>query len=141
MHSEREDGIMEDYLDDELTVDDEAPKLKPKQFGKDDPRIDIPTEKSVPAHDHLIVAKEPVETHKPEYGKAYEMDRKKAIRGDKESIGLAPKLPPPTQERKEPKPVILPIHRSDFIYGECSSFGSKNRCEGMTCNSDDDCHS
>ena len=86
IHSEREDGILEDYLDDEYS-DDEAPKLKPKQFKE----IDIPTEKAIPAHDHLIVEKEPVKTHMPEYGKAYEMDRKKAIRGDKESVGLAPK--------------------------------------------------
>ena len=63
---------MEDYLngeDDEDSDIDDTPKLKPKQFAKDDPRLKaIPTEKATAAHDHLIVDKEPVEMDKPQYG-------------------------------------------------------------------------
>ena len=82
------DGI-EDYLFDAP----EEPGLKPKKFNKDDPRFNIPTEKSTPAHDHLIVSKDAVEMDTPQYGKAYERDRKESLRGGSESIGLAPMMP------------------------------------------------
>ena len=81
---------------------DEEPGLKPKQFKKDDPRIKIPSGKTTPSHDHLIVSKEPVETPQygqPKYGQAYEHDRKDALHAtERTSAGLAPKLP--TRERK-----------------------------------------
>ena len=69
--------------------------LKPKQPKADDPRLVIPQGKSTAAHDHLIVEKETVPSpeHGPRYGEAYEYDRKEALRGNKESAGLAPKQP------------------------------------------------
>lgn len=71
----------------------QSANLKPKQPQADDPRLKIPQGKATAEHDHLIVPKEPEEVpeHGPRYGEAYEHDRKEALRGSKESAGLAPK--------------------------------------------------
>ena len=91
-----EDGIDDKFIDGEQ----EGGKLKLKEFEKDDPRLHIPKGKASPLHDHLIVPKEPEASpdHTPKYGKAYEHERKEAVRGSRDSAGLSPKLP--TSERK-----------------------------------------
>ena len=94
-HYEHADDISEDLIEDIEKKDAEKKKgkLTPKTPEKDDPRLKIPQGKAQPTHDHVIVPKEPVPTaeHKPAYGQAYEHEKKKALKGDKESIGLAPK--------------------------------------------------
>ena len=85
------------------------------------------------------MSKEPVPSpeHAPRYGEAYEHDRKEAMRGSKESAGLAPKQP--VGERAMPAPhyreVVKPSRKP------CSAYGNTNRCEGMSCEADDDCAS
>ena len=117
----------------------EHAKLKPKEPMADDPRLVIPQGKSTAAHDHPIMSKEPVpsEEHSPRYGEAYEHQRKEALHGSKESAGLAPKLPvgdpvSPAPHYKEPKKLSRK---------PCSAYGEINRCEGMSCEADEDCAS
>lgn len=76
----------------------------------------------------MIVEKDPtptVDDHEP-YGLAYEADYKHQMKGNRTSRSLAPKLPdgPPSVTRKP-----------------CNTYGDKNRCEGMTCQSDTQCAS
>lgn len=79
----------------------------------------------------------PSPEHRPHYGKAYEHERKAALRGDSQSAGLAPKQP--TKERKEQVPIHKAPHKA--YKAPCSAYGATNRCEGMTCEADDDCAS
>ena len=130
-HYSHEDGIDDDLLPHTLT---------PKTPEKDDPRLKIPQGKSTAAHDHEIVPKEPIPSpeHRPHYGKAYEHERKQALKGDSQSAGLAPKQP--TKERRTQ--VVPPQKAAHKAYQKpCSAYGTTNRCEGMTCESDADCSS
>lgn len=133
-HYGHADGIDDEYLE---NVPVKRPNLKLKEPAKDDPRLNIPTGKTAAAHDHLIVPKEPVEEEGPSYGQAYEHDRKQAIRGQSESAGLAPKHP--TKERR----TQMPHHSAPIIERRhaCSAYGATNRCEGMSCEVDEDCSS
>lgn len=133
-HYGHADGIDDEYLEDE--EENAGPKLKPKEPAKDDPRLKIPKGKTAAAHDHLIVPKEPVEDDGPRYGQAYEHERKQAIHGQGESAGLAPKHP--TKERRTQMPHPAPISERRR---PCSAYGSTNRCEGMSCEVDEDCAS
>ena len=111
--------------------------LKPKEFEKDDPRLHIPKGKSSPLHDHLIVPKEPEPSpeHTPKYGKAYEHERKEAVKGSRDSAGLSPKLP--TGERRTP----FIQEKKSQPRKPCSAYGNSNKCEGMRCKKDEDCAS
>lgn len=113
--------------------------LTPKTPEKDDPRLKIPSGKSTASHDHVIVPKEPVPTdeHRPRYGQAYEHDRKEAMRGSGESAGLAPKQPIKERINRE---MITEVHHLHHRQ-PCSAYGSTNRCQGMTCEVDEDCAS
>ena len=99
----------------------------------------IPQGKTTAQHDHPILSKEPVPSpeHSPRYGEAYEHQRKEALHGSKASAGLAPKQP----YRENISPVsysqeLIKKHRKP-----CSAYGEINRCEGMTCEADEDCAS
>lgn len=127
-HYEHEDGIDPKYLDRESKG-----MLTPKTPSKDDPRLMIPKGKANPEHDHLIVPKEPEYlSDEDRYGQAYEHERKAALKGSHESAGLTPKAP--ISERK-----VQPTgpHKDRFVRKPCSTYGSDNKCEGMTCESDD----
>jgi len=97
----------------------------------------IPTSRASEEHDHVIVPKEPIPTaeHKEQYGHAYENERKKAIKGDRKSPGLAPKLP---GGQKLHQPITQPHSMNRKT---CNTYGQTNRCEGMTCETDDQCAS
>ena len=128
-HYEHEDGIDAKFVDGEQV----GGMLKPKEPEKDDPRLRIPKGKSSPLHDHLIVPKEPEPSpeHIPTYGKAYEHERKEAVRGSKESAGLSPKLP--TEERRTPIIHHKAQEKKSSPRKPCSAYGNANRCEGMSC--------
>lgn len=86
--------------------------LKAKQPKHDDPRLQIPKtapkksdpfklpSKPKPAEEPAEPQAEPPRKSKkkPTYGRAYEHERKGALKGRGESAGLAPKLP--TSERR-----------------------------------------
>ena len=75
----------------------------------------------------------------PRYGMSYEHDRKEALHGSGPSAGLAPKVP--TRERKTQ---IIPhseVQQETASRKPCSAYGNINRCEGMTCEEDNDCAS
>ena len=132
-------GSGEDEEDAHETVHEkkeaEHASLKPKVPMADDPRLVIPQGKATAEHDHPIMSKEPVVNpeHVPHYGEAYEHDRKEAIQGgSKESAGLAPKQPLsgpfyPMPRKTSRKP--------------CSAYGEIDRCDGMTCDADEECAS
>ena len=111
-------------------------KLQPKTPAKDDPRVNIPQGKATAIHDHIIVGKEPVPApeHQPQYGQAYESQKKAAKHRSSHSAALSPKQPIREhqvmhEEEHTPKPA------------PCSAFGTVNRCSGMTCDNDGDCAS
>lgn len=133
-HYDHADGIDENLLVEEENA---GPKFKPIEPAHDDPRLKIPKGKTAAAHDHLIVPKEPIEEEGPKYGQSYEHERKQAIRGTGESAGLAPKQP--TKERRTQMPhSFIPITEKRK---PCSAYGTTNRCEGMSCEVDEDCAS
>jgi len=135
---EEEEDIAENYLNE--SPDEPKPKpamsrkLAPKKPNLDDPRIKIPKGKATEEHDHVIVPKEPVPTaeHKEQYGHAYENQRKEAMKGNRTSAGLAPKLPEDQAPIKLHKAIEVPHNRKP-----CSAYGLENRCEGMSCERDD----
>ena len=138
-HAREEETHLIDH-ENETNEEKDLPKLKPKEPKKDDPRLKIPKGKATAAHDHAIVPKEPVPTaeHKPIYGQAYEHDRKSAIKGERQSAGLAPKQP---IKHEESSPMqVHEVHRKPSRK-PCSAYGNSNKCEGMTCKSDNECAS
>ena len=107
----------------------ESHKLAPKKPKEDDPRINIPKAPATESHDHMIVQKDPTPTeddHEP-YGLAYEADHKHHMNRNRTSRSLEAKLPDDKPQSVTRKP--------------CSTYGEKNRCEGMSCQSDTQCAS
>jgi len=109
--------------------------LKPVEPKKDDPRLMIPQGKTAALHDHIIVPKEPI-ISEPIYGQAYEHDRKEALHGPVPSPGLAPKVP-----IKERKTLVPTVHPEPVSRKPCNTYGTENRCDGMSCSNDGDCAS
>lgn len=138
-HYGHADGIDEALLESEF--EHESRGLHPKEPSHDDPRLKIPKGKASAAHDHVVVPKEPEDWEdsddSPKYGQAYEHDRKQAIRGERESAGLAPKQPTKERRTQVPHPTAPLTERRR----PCSAYGNTNRCDGMSCEVDDDCAS
>lgn len=137
-------GSGEDDEDDYETVqkakEAEHALLKPKVPMADDPRLVIPKGKATAEHDHPIMSKEPVVNpeHAPLYGEAYEHDRKEALHsGTKESAGLAPKQP--LSGPVSPVPYYQKPRKASRK--PCSAYGEFNRCDGMSCDADEECAS